>query len=251
MGDDWFQTDPQRYQRVRPTYPAALFTWLAEHTVGRERAWDVATGTGQAAVPLTDHFREVYATDKYEGPVAAATHHRRITYRVEAAEQCSLPDASVNLVTVAAGLHWLNAEAFGTELRRVLRPEGLFAAWTYTNVPSNEEMAALFEHYGRAVIGADWTMALADVRNGYTQIDLPGEPIAAPPFHATTTLDLEGTRDLLRSWSGAIAYARRTHLDPTAQIVDRLEIAWRVAGLAPSDAMVLEWPLEFRVQRLP
>jgi methylase of polypeptide subunit release factors len=47
-------------------YPAALYDWLASQAPGQTRAWDVATGNGQAALALTRHFRQVIATDASE-----------------------------------------------------------------------------------------------------------------------------------------------------------------------------------------
>ncbi len=39
---------------------------------------------------------------------------------------------SVDLVTVAQALHWFSLEIFYAEVRRVSKPTGLIAAWTYT-----------------------------------------------------------------------------------------------------------------------
>ena len=47
------------YARYRPTYPPALFAWLAEVSPGRALALDVGTGNGQAAVALAAHFDQV------------------------------------------------------------------------------------------------------------------------------------------------------------------------------------------------
>ena len=55
-----------------------------------------------------------------------------IEYQQAAAEHTGLPDSSVDLITVAQALHWFDLDAFYTEARRVLRPGGTLAAWTYT-----------------------------------------------------------------------------------------------------------------------
>ena len=47
------------YARSRPTYPAALYEWLAGLVERRELAWDCATGSGQAALGLAAHFARV------------------------------------------------------------------------------------------------------------------------------------------------------------------------------------------------
>ena len=49
---DHFSGHAGCYEAFRPTYPDALFEYLASLCPLRELAWDCATGNGQAAVPL-------------------------------------------------------------------------------------------------------------------------------------------------------------------------------------------------------
>jgi methylase of polypeptide subunit release factors len=60
---DHFSEKSAGYARSRPTYPDELFAFLARHAPARDRAWDCATGNGQAAMGLARHFRQVEATD--------------------------------------------------------------------------------------------------------------------------------------------------------------------------------------------
>jgi SAM-dependent methyltransferase len=45
------------------------------------------------------------------------------------ADATGLPDASVDLVTVAQAFHWFDEEATRREFARILRPRGLVAIW--------------------------------------------------------------------------------------------------------------------------
>ena len=47
---DLFSAQSPDYARFRPTYPPALFAWLAGLAPARATAVDVGTGSGQAAV---------------------------------------------------------------------------------------------------------------------------------------------------------------------------------------------------------
>ena len=94
-------------------------------------AWDCATGSGQAAIGLADHFEQVEATDASAAQLAAALAHPRVRYRQAPADASGLPPRSVDLVTVAQALHWLDRPAFYAEARRVLVPGGVVAAWCY------------------------------------------------------------------------------------------------------------------------
>lgn len=56
---DHFSRHAELYRRYRPAWPPAVFTWLASLTPVHLRAWDVGTGSGQAAHGLARHFAEV------------------------------------------------------------------------------------------------------------------------------------------------------------------------------------------------
>src|SRR4051812_13986586 len=100
----------------------ALFVFLASPAPAHDLAWVCATGNGLAALALTPFFRTVVATDASPQQIARARPHDRIRYVVAPAERTPLHDASVDLVTVAQALHWLDLPAFYYEVRRVARP---------------------------------------------------------------------------------------------------------------------------------
>jgi hypothetical protein len=70
--NDHFSCVSRGYASFRPLYPDPLFTWLAGITPATDEAWDCATGTGQAALGLANHFRHVTATDASPEQIAAA-----------------------------------------------------------------------------------------------------------------------------------------------------------------------------------
>src|SRR5690606_15217418 len=119
---DRFSGAAAAYSRFRPDYPAALFDFLAANSPGRDLAWDVGTGSGQAVPPLRERFAAVVATDASCEQLALASPVEGVAYRNEHAESTSLPDAAVDLVTVAAAVHWFDLDRFYAEVRRVLRP---------------------------------------------------------------------------------------------------------------------------------
>lgn len=129
--EDHFSELAQAYARYRPSYPSALFSYLASVAPGREFAWDCGTGNGQAALALAEHFDRVVATDASAAQIAHAFAHERVDYRVERAEAVSLGDGSTDLITVAIAVHWFDLEAFYREVRRVLKAKGILAVWTY------------------------------------------------------------------------------------------------------------------------
>ncbi len=53
---DHFSGHAANYAKFRPNYPRQLFEYLVSIAPGRGRAWDCATGNGQAAVGLSAFF---------------------------------------------------------------------------------------------------------------------------------------------------------------------------------------------------
>jgi ubiquinone/menaquinone biosynthesis C-methylase UbiE len=128
---DHFSTISSQYAASRPRYPRALYEWLARIAPGRDRAWDCACGNGQAASDLAGYFSQVVATDLSAEQLREAAPHPRIEYREAVAEASGLPAGSFDVVTVAQALHWFERDRFYQEVRRVLRPSGVLAAWCY------------------------------------------------------------------------------------------------------------------------
>jgi ubiquinone/menaquinone biosynthesis C-methylase UbiE len=128
---DYFSGVSANYARFRPAYPAGLFELIARSAPAHIRAWDCATGSGQAAVGLSPHFREVIATDASPQQIDQAAPIPNVTYRVASAESSGLASASVDAVTVAQALHWFDRDRFYAEVRRVATPRAVLAAWSY------------------------------------------------------------------------------------------------------------------------
>ena len=109
---DHFSGHADLYREARPTYPEALFDWLATQAPDRALAWDCGCGNGQASVALAQRFERVVASDPSANQIADPEPRTNVEYRVEPAERCSLADASASLVSVAQALHWFDHEAF-------------------------------------------------------------------------------------------------------------------------------------------
>ncbi|MGZ5191844.1 MAG: class I SAM-dependent methyltransferase, partial [Flavisolibacter sp.] len=63
MPKDLFSGHSKDYAKYRPGYPKSLFDYILQFVDKKDKAWDCATGNGQAAVVLADHFNKVEATD--------------------------------------------------------------------------------------------------------------------------------------------------------------------------------------------
>lgn len=241
---DHFSNIAQNYAAFRPTYPPALFGWLATQAHGRALAWDCATGSGQAALGLVQVFDRVVATDASAQQLSQASVHDRITYQVAPAEQAPFADASVDVITVAQALHWFDRAAFFQECERVLKSKGVLAVWTYGPLRVvGADVDTVLQHYYHDIVGAYWPPERTWVEAGYEGIQLPFTEIATPTFEMTADWDMQALLGYLGSWSASHAYQKANGHDPREQIFADLQSVWGDVSVKRR----ITWSLTLRV----
>lgn len=240
---DHFSVQAAEYERYRPGYPRALFEWLAAAAPARERALDVGTGNGQAAMGLAEFFTEVVATEPSIAQLERARPHPRVRYAVEPAERSHLADASVDLLTAAQAAHWFASGPFFAEVRRLLRPGGLLALWTYEKFRAGAEVDRLVDEFYRDVVGPYWPPERRHVEERYATLPMPLEPVAAPSFELATDWDVDTALAYLGTWSAVQRYRRLRGGDPLVLLEPLLREAW---GAGPRR---LNWPIHLRAGR--
>ncbi len=240
---DHFSGHAAAYARARPTYPAELFQWLASQSAGHALAWDAGTGNGQAAVALAAHYTHIHATDASAPQIAAARPHPTVHYAVEPAEHCSLPDASADLVLIAQALHWLDLAAFHTEVSRVLKADGVYAAVCYGLLHVSADLDPLLHHFEHGVVGPWWPPERALIDTAYATIDFPGHAITVPPFEMALDWTVDALLDYLGSWSAVQRYRKAQGHDPLPQLAHSLRPLWG------DGARRVRWPLTVVARR--
>ena len=244
---DHFGSVSSSYAKFRPTYPADLFDWLVAIVPGHAAAWDCACGSGQASVDLAARFERVMATDASAGQIESAVPHARVEYRVASAEKPGLPDASVDLVTVAQALHWFDVNAFYAEARRVARPGALLAVWNYPRPRFvDAELDRHFLEFYGGVVGPYWPAERRHIESNYTTLPFPFEELAHPEFGLTLRWNLEQVLGYVSSWSATARYRKARGDDPVPLLRASLQGAW------PGDGAVVEirLPIGLRAARL-
>lgn len=226
MAADHFSGHAADYAKFRPGYPDALFDWIAAQAPARHLAWDCGCGSGQASVPLAARFAHVVATDLSARQIAEAAPHPHIEYRAAPAEVSGLADHGADLVTVAQALHWFDFERFYAEVRRVLKPGGVLAAWTYQLLRAAPALDAPLEDFYRNVIGSWWPPERKWVDEGYRTIPFPFEEIPAPAFEIRLRWTLDDLLAYLRTWTATRYFMQAESRDPTVALGETLRPLW-------------------------
>lgn len=247
---DHFSRNAHDYARYRPLYPAELFGYLATKAPSHEAAWDCATGNGQAAQGLATLFTTIVATDASQEMLREADGHAKtkIVYARSRAEKPPLRDRSIDLITVALALHWFDQGRFFDEVRRVLKPGGVLACWTYNLPRVDPAVDAVIRRLAEQVLNASWQPQIEQVKGRYDSVVFPDdfEPIAAPSFTLVECWDMHRFGRFVNTWSASDAYFRATGKDPLDAVRDELLAAW---GESPDTPREVSWDLVLKVFR--
>jgi SAM-dependent methyltransferase len=241
---DHFSRLAATYASFRPHYPGALLDYLAQCCRQRELAWDCACGSGQATLDLAQRFDAVIATDASSAQLAAAPPHPKVRYRFASAAASGLKSVSADLVTVAQALHWFELAPFYAEVERVLRPCGVFAAWTYGVLHvAGERVDRLIQEFYWDTLKTDWPAERQLVESGYRTLPFVFAELTPPTFEMREDWSLAQVIGYIRSWSATARYFERHKVDPAAALAERLACVWG----NPDESRRITWPLSLRV----
>lgn len=166
------------YAACRPPYADAAFDDLATVT-GMNASWvvaDIAAGTGNVTRHLLPRVARVIAIEPEE---AMRRHLAKVVAPYPAsttleatAEATTLPDHSVDLITVGQAVHWFDHPRACREFARILKPDGWVALiWNSFGANPDPDVCRVFGEatcrhflYPRS-IQEDWARFIGGVRS--------------------------------------------------------------------------------------
>jgi SAM-dependent methyltransferase len=159
--------------------------------------------------------------------LAQAEQADNIEYRVARAESSGLPDKSVDLVTVAQALHWLDTEAFFREAKRVIAPGGAIAVWGYGDpVLDRPELQKILHNFNRGTIESYWHAERQLVLDGYATIPFPFDEIEVPTFTLSREINLPQLMGYVKTWSATGRYIVANGMTAVDQLESDLAKYW-------------------------
>jgi ubiquinone/menaquinone biosynthesis C-methylase UbiE len=241
---DNFSKQSVEYAKYRPVYPQQLYDFILSNVDNKQTAWDCGTGNGQAAKELANIFDKVYATDISHKQIENAIREDNIFYSVQPAEQTNFADNSFDLITVAQALHWFQFDDFYREVKRVAKPDALFAAWTYSLLRISKEIDPLIETHHFNTLGKYWDAERKYVDQEYRNIPFPFTKIDTPVFSIEYEWTTEELKGYLNTWSGLQKFIAVNQYNPVDGLIIHIKSLWK------QEKMKIHFPLHLLMGRI-
>ncbi|KZS90139.1 hypothetical protein SISNIDRAFT_458050 [Sistotremastrum niveocremeum HHB9708] len=285
------------YAVIRPTYPEQLYQFIFQYhdKTGRARwdkAIDLGCGTGQVTTELT-RFKHVYGIDPSQGMIdtceRVATkkwHPMGLTFMKGSAEDLSqFKDQSVDMVVAGQAVHWFDYARLWPELARVLRPNGTFAFWGYSEFrfAKYPSLTPMIREYAqgkdpKTSLGPHWQQPGRQILDNHL-FDIPQPPESkfkdwqhikftgsyypkiadARPVILKRTLTWEGLESYLRTFSSLHTFHEQNPEDEAKKDIGEGDIVQRfvtslkggikAVGCNPDEDIDIEWPLALIMAR--
>ena len=241
---DNFSKQSAIYAKYRPVYPKELYDFILNNVKYKKAAWDCGTGNGQAAKELAKAFEKVFATDISQQQIENAVLKDNIFYSVQTAEQTIFQNNHFELVTVAQALHWFMFNDFYTEVKRVAKPDAIFAAWAYSLLSISKEIYALINHHHFDTVGSYWDQERKYVDDQYRNIPFPFTKMNTPAFSIEYNWAPEELEGYLNTWSALQKFIVKNKYNPVDNLMKRIIPYWKL------EKMKIVFPVQLLMGRI-
>jgi ubiquinone/menaquinone biosynthesis C-methylase UbiE len=163
-----FGNQAENYTKYRKPYTEELYKLLFSLiSADNKKILDIACGTGKSTEPLVKDTLEIFGVDHdplmiQEAKRQAEIKKLPINYSVAEVEHLPFEENYFDVVTVGTAFHWFVDDTAMTEIKRVLKPNGLlFVFWTLTtkDIPEEDEIPSnIFRSY-------NWDKVPSELRN--------------------------------------------------------------------------------------
>jgi ubiquinone/menaquinone biosynthesis C-methylase UbiE len=227
MAKDLFSGHASLYAKYRPRYPKEFIEYIVSFVEEKNKAWDCATGNGQAATMIAEHFKEVHATDLSASQLSQAEQRSNVFYQQSPAENVPFKDNEFDLITVATAYHWLNWKAFYDEATRVGKNNAVVAVWCYYTLEFEEpDMTTLYQHFYKDITGPYWEKERRFVDERYQTVEFDFDPLPVKEFGTRLEWTKEEFKGYLETWSAVQTYIRTHGRSPVDLISNELDRIW-------------------------
>jgi SAM-dependent methyltransferase len=235
------------YLNYRPTYPKALFAYLANLANKHSTVLDCGAGNGQASNDLAKYFPFIVGMDRSQEQLIIAKRRKNLAYICADADNLPFANDQFGLITVAQALHWFNLPAFYKEIVRIATSQAYFAAWCYSLGSINAVVNKPIENLYFEILGDKyWPHERHYIDAKYETIPFPFVRLPTPKFKITKKINFYSLLGYLSSWSAVKEYQRAQGKNPLGLILNDLCNAWGDLD----KHLTIHWPIHLLVGKI-
>ncbi len=224
---DNFSAQAENYKKYRPGYPNELYELILHNCANFDLAWDCATGNGQVAEVLSNHFKKVIATDISDKQLSQALKTSNIEYRKARAELSGLEDNSIDLITVGQAVHWFEFDKFYNEAHRVLKTDGIIAIWAYGTFKVKPQVDAIILDFYKNIVGPYWDPERRFIDQEYKTIPFPFTELEhSTSLNITQEWTLDELEGYLNTWSSVAHFRKENDTNPINRMIKNISPFW-------------------------
>ena len=204
-----FSNRAQDYLRYRPGYPPAIVDLLRDECglAPSSTVADVGSGTGLLTKLFLDHGNLVYGVEPNAAMRAAGEDflrgYPRFRSVAASAEATTLPDHSVDFVTVGTAFHWFALDPTRQEFQRILAPGGWVVVVANIRLKDSAPFLRAYELLLRAHCPDYEKISETYPKRAHIRDFLPAADFREKLFPNLQRFDFEGLRGRLLSSSFA------------------------------------------------
>jgi hypothetical protein len=107
---------------------------------------------------------------------------------------------------------------FYQEVRRVMKPGGLVAFWTYHRPQIHSDLDDLIAHLDDEILGAYWPAQVRYLQEHYQTLLFPFDELSPPEFSIEAKWTLDQMMGFINSWSATKRYEEAQGVHPLKPI---------------------------------
>lgn len=131
MNTDYNHRIATHYAAYRPPLHSIILEKVLPENSTFSKGLDVGCGTGYSTIALSKYCTNVVGIDPSQSMLDRAIKHSKINYLQGSGEDIPLPDDSVDIITLAGSLFYMDLNVVASEINRVGRKDALIIPYDF------------------------------------------------------------------------------------------------------------------------